>query len=708
MRALRTGSSVLRAVGFLALLGPALASLPEGLSAQEPPEPDSAVALDPVVVRVLRTSVGTGTPYPLSVARGEELTRATGGAFLEEALRSVPGLQIQNRYNLAAAERLAIRGFGARAQFGIRGVRVLVDGIPATLPDGQTALDHLDLSSLGRVELLRGPGASLYGNAAGGVLHFQTLPPPAVDARVSVEGAAGSHGLGTLQGSVAGEVGEAGYRLSLNRFTWDGFRTNPLAGATESGAEHFGAADRTVLNATGTLPLGSGELRLVVNGLDMEADNPGSLSDELLAEGDRQAFRFNVLQRTREDIRQGQVGLTWSGALGALDGEVGTWGIRRDFFGAIPPAIVAFDRSVLGLRTLFQGEEETSAGLLSLGGGLEVELQRDDRQNWENDGGDRAGLTLDQDERVATTGLFVQTRLDLDRRLSVTGGLRWDRFSFEADDRFLEDGSDDSGERALEAWSPSVGVVAEPAPGWELFASLAASFETPTTTELTNRPTGAGGFNPELEPTRGRTLEGGVRGRLGQVWSLEATLFQTDLDDELVPFEVPSEPGRTFYRNAGESRHRGMEVTVDGRPRPDWALRAAWTRVNGRFQRYEAGGEDYAGNRLPGLAPNRLDARAAWEPEPGFVEVRALWQDDVPVDDANTAVSPAYTLVDLRAGLDGLEAGGVVAAPWVALANVFDRRYNTAVTVNAFGGRYFEPGPGRSVRLGLRLTWDTR
>ena len=168
---------------LLAVAGLALAAAPA--RGQEPP--DSAVELEPVVVRVLRTTVGTGTPYAVSVARGEELRRATGGAFLEEALRAVPGVQIQNRYNLAAAERLAIRGFGARSQFGIRGVRVLVDGIPATLPDGQTALDHLDLASLGRVELLRGPGASLYGNAAGGVLHFRSLPIPEQGSEMAVE-----------------------------------------------------------------------------------------------------------------------------------------------------------------------------------------------------------------------------------------------------------------------------------------------------------------------------------------------------------------------------------------------------------------------------------------------------------------------------------------------------------------------------------------
>ena len=186
---------------------------------------------------------------------------------------------------------------------------------------------------------------------------------------------------------------------------------------------------------------------------------------------------------------------------------------------------------------------------------------------------------------------------------------------------------------------------------------------------------------------------------------MEATVFRTALEDELVPFEVPSSPGRTFFRNAGESSHTGWELFVDGRPAPEVGLRVAYTRVDGRYETYELDGEDFSGNRLPGLAPYRVDGRASWEPGPGFVEVRGLYQDAIPVNDANTAESPAFFLADVRAGLDGYEFGTLRLAPWVAVANVLDRRYNTSVVVNAFGMRFYEPGPGRTVRVGLGVTW---
>lgn len=675
-----------------------------GSTSLDAQEPDSVVVIEPVVVRVLRSTVGTGTPYAVSVAAGDELSMGNAGAYLEEALRALPGLQIQNRFNLASGERIAIRGFGARAQFGIRGVRVLVDGIPATLPDGQTALDHLDLTSLGRVELLRGPGSALYGNAAGGVLHFESRPPARGTPEVALRSAAGSDGLRTVSGSLSGSAGGVGYRAGMARYGYDGFRRNPVA---DDGST-YGRQERTIVNGMVDVAVGSGLLRVVANGLDLAADNAGSLSQALLDQGDRQAYRFSVLQRTREDIRQGQLGLTWTGPLGALDGEVSTWGIRRDFEGRIPSDVVAFDRNAGGFRALFHGSGRDEGSLITLGGGVEAEFQSDDRRNWENERGERGALSLDQQERVRSTGLFVQARVEPAPNVAVLAGARYDRFTFRAEDRFLTDGTDDTGERAMRAFSPSLGLVVEAAHGFEFFGSLATAFETPTTTELANRPEGAGGFNPDLDPTRALTMEGGIRARPGSAWSVEATLFRTDLKNELVPFEVPTSPGRTFYRNAGESSHTGWEVTLEARPSAAITARLAYTRIDARYDDYLLDGADYAGNRIPGLAPHRVDGWVTLRRDDGFLELRGLYQDAIPVTDANDAEAPAGFLGDVRVGLQNTRLAGLELSPFVAVANVFDRRYDASVVVNAFGGRYFEPGPGRTFQMGVAVTWGGR
>lgn len=671
---------------------------PVVLRAQDRPD---TVAIEPVVVRVLRSTVGTGTPYAVSVAMGDELSLGNAGAYLEEALRALPGLQIQNRFNLASGERIAIRGFGARAQFGIRGIRVLVDGIPATLPDGQTALDHLDPASLGRVEMLRGPGSALYGNAAGGVLHFESRPPARGTAEVEVRSAAGSDGLRTLSGSLSGSAGGVGYRAGMSRYGYHGFRRDPVA---DDGST-YGRQERTIVNGMVDVEVGAGLLRIVANGLDMAADNAGSLSQALLDLGDRQAYRFSVLQQTREDIRQGQLGATWTGPLGALDGEVSAWGIRRDFEGRIPSDVVAFERSAGGFRALFHGSNRAGASLITLGGGVEAEFQSDDRRNWGNERGEKGALSLDQLERVRSTGLFVQARLEPVSGLAALAGARYEHFTFRAEDRFLTDGADDTGERVMRAFSPSLGLVVKPIRGFEVFASLATAFETPTTTELANRPTGAGGFNPDLDPTRALTTEGGIRARPSSWWSVEATLFRTDLKNELVPFEVPSSPGRTFYRNAGESSHTGWEITAEARPDPAVTTRVAYTRIDARYDDYVLDGTDYAGKRIPGLAPHRVDGWITFRRGTGFLELRGLYQDAIPVTDANDAEAPASFVGDVRVGLQGRRAGGMALSPFLAVANVFDRRYDASVVVNAFGARYFEPGPGRTFQAGLAVTW---
>lgn len=696
----RRTSHIRRAAGFatLALLAGAFGAA-EAAAWQE--RPDSVVEIEPVLVRVLGGSIGTGRPHSISVVDGRELTRGSGSAFLDDALRAVPGVQIQNRFNFAVGERVSIRGFGARAQFGIRGVRVLVDGIPATLPDGQSTIDHLDLSSLGRVEVLRGPNATLYGNAAGGVLHFRTLEPGANGRETRFGATAGSHGLVTVQGSTTSPVGDGAYRIGFNHLEYDGFRQNPVA----SDGSTYGAATRSVVNGVFDLPVASGVLSFVVNGARLDADNPGSLPVDSLGLGTRSAWGFNVMSGTGKELTQGQLGATWSRGSGSDMTEFAVWGIRRDLENPIPGTIVGVDRNAGGARAILNRPIRLGAGTLTLGGGGELELQRDDRLNWSNDGGDKGELTLSQLESVRGTGLFTQARLDLDARISFLAGLRYDRIHFSADDRYLVGGDpDDSGSRTMSAVSPSFGVVVGTGADVELFGSVARSFESPTTTELANRPTGAGGFNPELDPQDGTTYEGGVRARTAS-WLMEATLFRTELEGELIPFEVPSDPGRQYFRNAGASHHSGWEVTLEGRPLPGTDVRVAYTRVDARFDSYVTDSDDFSGNRVPGLAPQRIDALVSWTRGPGFIEARGFYQDGIPVNDAGTAETDDYFLSDLRLGLESVGSGAARIAPYVAIANLFDTRYTSSVAVNAFGGRFFEPGPGRTFRIGLDVRW---
>ncbi|MEW5930309.1 MAG: TonB-dependent receptor [Gemmatimonadota bacterium] len=679
------------------LLAPALA-------AAQAPAPDTLpeVRLDTLAVRVLRTPLPLlRAPYAVSVAGEDEIRRARPGLALDEALGGIPGVQVSNRYNYALGERISVRGFGARAQFGVRGVRVLVDGIPATLPDGQTTLNHVDPGALGRVEVVRGPASALYGNAAGGVVQLVTAPPPAGPLGAEYRLVAGGDGLLRAQGAVGGTAGGWTYRAGGTRLRYGGYR------------EHS-EADNTLLHAQLGRRGARGELRLALSAVGYDALNPGSLSDSLLRVDRTRAFARNRVQRTGEEGRQAQAGLFWRGETGAGTLELSAHGVAREIDNPIPTSIIDLARRGGGARAAWSAARPLGAGALRWTAGAEAEAQRDRRRNFANREGERGALELDQRERVTGTAAFAQVAVPLAARLDALGALRYDRFRFAVDDRLPATAAnpDDSGARTLDAWSPTLGLTLAATDAVSLYANAATAFETPTTTELANRPDRAGGFNPDLRPQRTVSYEAGAKGRLGARGAWELAAYTAAVRDALVPFEVEGAPGRQFFRNAGSARHRGVEAGASVSPLAGVTARLAYAWTDARFREYVAAGDTLDGNRVPGIAPHSLDARLGWtHPAGAFADAEVRHASAIPVDDANRFRSPAYTVADLRAGWQGARLGRVRATPFIGVTNLFGAEYNTSVVVNAFGRRFFEPGPGRTLYAGVSVGlggWEPR
>lgn len=671
-------------------------SSPARLLAQQPR--DTVIQIDSVVVSVLRgPSSRERAPYQISILTGDELQRGNIGFSIEEALQALPGVQIQNRYNYAVGERISMRGFGARAQFGARGIKVFVDGIPATLPDGQTTLDHLDLGSLGRVEVLRGPASAMYGNGAGGVLRFETRTPPAVPVREEAKVVFGDNGLFRMESQTSGTINSTSYLVNFSRLEFDGFRTTPTAPN-----DLYGSAERINLNAQVTTDAFGGRLKTTLNFLDLDAESPGSLTRDALDSGSQDARGFNVTQQAKKDVQQAQLGVGWEGEIGGMSARFHSWGILRDLDNPIPPRIIDLERAAWGVRAIIRSTQ--SPGGFAWSAGLEVELQRDDRLNFENEQGTKGTLTLDQQERVRATGVFAQLQAPLSDRLTLVGGLRYDRVRFTADDHLVNAvNPDDSGSRTVDALSPTLGLHARVSPSLALFANVTTSFETPTTTEFVNNPGQSGGLNEELDPTRGVGGEFGARGTLGSA-TLEGSIYVTSLDDELVPFKDASQDGRTFFRNAGSSTYWGFEaagtVPILGK---GVSARASYTYLDATFDDFQVDDEVFDGNRIPGVASHKAEVLIRWTGRSAFAELRGDYVGTIAVNDSNLEESPDYGLADLRAGVTGLDIGRWSAAPFAGVNNLFDKRYAAAVAVNAFGGRFFEPGPGRSYYLGVSL-----
>lgn len=647
--------------------------------------------VDEIVVTASRTqSALRELARSVSIVDKDRIQRGTQQLALDEALAGVPGLYLQNRYNFAQDLRVAMRGFGARSAFGIRGVKVVVDGIPETLPDGQAGVDSIDLGSTQRIEVLRGPSSSLYGNASGGVIAIET--ESGGDARF-VEGAiaGGELGYEKYQLKTGGEAGAVDYLVNVSRQELDGYRDHSLT-------------EGTLINTKVGIDISPRDrLTVTFNHTDQPtADDPGGINAAQAAADRRSARDRNVLFDAGEALDQQRLGFLYR-----RDGESGDLTIRnyyvwRDFSNRLPfvgGGAVDLDRFFYGIGVQYSfGELLPDPWTLAVG--LDVDRQDDDRRRFNNNEGTLGPLSFDQDERVDANGLYAQASYRLSERWLLTAGLRYDEIDFDVRDNFLANG-DDSGRVSFDRWSPSLGLSVQIGSG-ALFANFSNSFETPTTTELAN-PDGSGGFNQSLEPQIADNFELGYRLNRDGL-SLELAVFSIDLEDELVPFELAAFPGRTFFANAGESGRTGLETAVAWRSDYGIGLEASFTWSDFTFDRFvDDNGNDFSGNELPGL-PERFGYFAlTYQNDRGFdARLESSYSGSLFANNANDVEVDSFTVTSLRVGYE-VSTGSWVLRPFLGINNIFDERYNSNIRINAFGARYFEPAPERNAYAGVTV-----
>ncbi|MFW6089163.1 MAG: TonB-dependent receptor [Gemmatimonadota bacterium] len=641
--------------------------------------PDTTVRLDPLRVTVTRmAAMLERVPFAVSAATLDSPVPGRGTS-LAEVVGTLPGVLVQDRRNFSLGDRVSIRGVGARSQFGVRGVQVVVDGIPLTLPDGQSALGNLDLASAGRVEVMRGPASALYGNSAGGVIRVTTREPGAAPLAARAGVTTGSHGFVGTRLEASGRTGRLVGLASLRRVATDGFR-------------EYAAAENWNANLVARLAASPDtELRGVLNLAHLPfAENPSSLDRETARSAPRTVRPFVVDQGAGETHTQFQSALSVTHRVDeSREVTAAAWGRYRSVWNPIPATIIDLSRHAAGVRAAFRGDDFAV--------GVDAALQHDERVEFVNEGregGERAVAgerELDQRERVLGVGPFGQATLDLSSRWSLTLAGRYDISAFDASDRKLDDG-DDSGTRTFTRFSPMAGVAYRPTADATAFANFSTAFETPPTSELSNDPDGTGGFNDDLRPEVLRSFEAGVRGRLpGASLSYGLAAYVGDVDDAIVPFQ--GEGDEVFFRNAGRGSRDGIELEVDWTPTSRLGVSLAYT-----FQNFVLGDR-----REPGVPRHRVAAGLRLRLPSGLgAELDATWVDAFPVDDANRFTNWAHRVVDVRFTWEG-RAAGLRPRPFVALNNLFDERYNDSVVPNAFGDRYYEPAPGREFIAGLRV-----
>ena len=635
-------------------------------------------------------------PGAVGVVDQGAIQRAQRQLTFAESLGTVPGVFIQNQSNFAQDTRISIRGFGARSAFGVRGIRLVVDGIPLTLPDGQTQLDSVDFASAERIEVLRGPSSSLYGSSAGGVILVSTEDGPEIPT-VSGRAAFGSHGYRSYQAKGGGELGKLNSFLSLSRQEIDGYRDHSrMENLIFSSKFRYSFDDDSQLTA------------LVSHVHAPQADDPGGLTAAQVADDRRQARLDNQLYDAGEKLDHTTFGLTWRKAWKeGQESHVSNYYSWREFENKLPfsnGGAVDFDRFFVGGALRHEVRSEIFGLTNRLLGGVDVDAQLDDRRRFVNDFGSIGAETLKQDERVIGTGVYLVDALDLTDQLQLTGSIRYDYVGFDVDDHFISDG-DQSGDIDFNEPSYMGALLWSPTSYLVPYFKVASSFETPTTTEFANPDPDAGGFNPDLEAQKALEFEFGLKGLLPARFRYEIAAFHSRSRKELIPFELDDQPGRTFYQNAGRSTRRGVELSLAGEPLDGLTASLSYTFSDFEFDDFDLGDGCCDGNRAPGIPKHQVFFELAYEHHSGlFIRWNLHYVDARYANDANTASSGDYLVSNLHAGY-ALQLGKFELTPFFGLGNIGDEKYIDNLRLNAFGGRYYEPAPEFNAYGGLSLEY---
>ena len=666
--------------------------------------PDSAARVPELKVTVTRAVAPLSRlGAAVTVIDSTMVHRGRVATKLDETLAWVPGVVAEDRGNYSVDQRVSIRGFGSRSNFGLRGIKVLLDGVPQTLPDGQSQLNNVNLSLVNHVEVLRGGASALYGNASGGVLSFTTTAMPAAPWTISARGEGGAFGTSKGEIIASARSGTLGGTLAASRFQTDGFRQQSAADLRRL---NLGLDWAATGNTAFTLRFATAD--------DPRARNPGALTAAEYAANPDSASAVNIRRGADKAVTQTQLALGMRHDAGNVHLDATLFGLTRGLENPLatpPPAPttsiqgtwVTIDRQLGGARVSATVDLDGP----SVTGGIDVQSLRDNRSNRRSANGTKTDtLLLDQTERVSEKALFAQANWPLGSRFTLRAGARLDISDFGVTDHFPSDG-DASATRTMAATSGNGGIAVQLGKHVTAWSSIATVFETPTTTELANRPDGAGGFNPDLNPQRSVTEELGVRGRAGRL-SFDAAVYHTTTNDAIVPFSEVS--GRAYFRNVGSTRTRGMEAVLALTLRPGLELLGTWTYTDAAFTNYKVvsptSTDTLDGHQLAGLPRSvaRLGIRGSLGH--GFsIDIDQAFSSKMFGDDDNKIVIDGW-----RSGVTGARLmwhghiGGIAWAPFVAATNLFDRHYVGSVTTNGAGGRVFEPAAGRGIYVGASVS----
>ena len=650
----------------------------------------TAQEIEEIIVEATRIPLSVfKAPFAIDRVERQHIVRAQPQLGLDESLSSIPGLVLQNRFNFAQDLRISIRGFGARANFGIRGVKILVDGIPATLADGQGGIDSIDLASIGSIEVLRGPSSSLYGNASGGVIRIESNFDSS-DSGIEARLAMGDHGYRKNQVLINGKSNhhQLSYIASASLLDIGGYREH-----SEHKNRLFNARMRYRFED-------SSSLKLAINHSDQPlANDPGGVNLATLLDDRTAARDQNIALDAGEALEQTRIGLIYTRNIGN-NGEVTlrNYHVWRDFKGRIPIAsngVIEINRYYSGGGIMYQHKgnltDKESVSII----GADFDYQDDDRKRFENINGLSGNQVLDQREKVTSSAFYLQNQLQLNDRWLLSSGLRFDEISFTVDDYQ----ADNSGKRTLNQLSPMLATSFTINHQLSIYANISTAFETPTTTELAL--VNSTGLNTQLAPQEASSYELGIKGSY-QGHQYTASLFSIDVDQEIIALE--DNLGRDIFINAGQSSRRGIELSLKSQLSETFSSSLAYTYSDFSYKTFvDKNNNDFSHNKLPGLPQDSLHVAINYQNQSGlFASLETLYIGRYMLNNSNSVSMDSSLVTDLRGGYK-LTVDDWNIEPFIGISNLFNEVYSANARINAFGGRFYESGPDRNLYAGLSI-----
>jgi len=646
---------------------------------------DSIQIIDLENVIVKSTVINTNqkqAPFSVTLKSFNEDKNFSSQSSFSDFIKSTPGVFTTSSNNFSQDMRISIRGFGARSAFGIRGIKLIVDGIPETTPDGQSQLDNLPLGLISNIEILRGPNANLYGNSSGGVISINTLANPN-DKFYRTSGIFGAYQYQSIQRTRVLDWKNSNLIIHYDKRRSNGYRDQSNYKTSMLNLKYINELDQ------------NNKIVWQINYTDSPyAYDPGGLKLSEVEENRRQARKNNIDYDTYEKVKHLKTGLSWNykkSENSFFDSYF--FYQKRDFYSKLPfnfGGIISIDRNYYGLGTKFTRNKNLENRNNTLVMGIDHLSQSDDRKRFKNNFGLKGDKTLSQMENFDTTGIYLVSQTNFNSGLLLRYGIRYDINSI---------GIDSNNKVNLDKINPSLGISYSINSSDNIFFSFGTSFETPTLNELSNNPDGSG-FNKDLKSNNAVNYEIGWRKSLSNI-AFEAVAYITNSDNEILPYEIELFPGKNFYRNVGSTLRQGIELS-SSLSFQRGLFNLNYTLSKNRFKEFRLDGNDLSENLIPGIPSQMLDLELLLKLSRGrtLILTNRLIGERY-ADNLNETLVSSYNIFNVKYSKDIFKKSQFS----LGVNNLFNEDFYDNIRINAFGKRYYEPAPKRNFYFAINFSF---